>query len=167
MVTNGENEVVLTTAQGQAIRFSENDVRPTGMGAGGMRGIKLQGQGDRVVGAFVVIPDQYVWSMTDDGVAQISPIVNYPSQGRAGSGVIGMRLPSSSRELAATTIGRQDDNIVALTNRKKAFYMRLGRAPQIARGKAGGDFIISMREKEQVIAVVTYQQRVLMPEPVE
>jgi len=166
MVTNGENEVILSTAQGQAIRFSESDVRPTGMGAGGMRGIKLQPD-DHVVGAFVVIPDQYVWSMTDDGVAQISPIANYPSQGRAGSGVIGMRLPSSSRALAATTIGRQDDNIVALTNRKKAFYMRLGRAPQVPRGKAGGDFIISMREKEQVIAVITYQQRVLMPEPVE
>ncbi len=165
MVTNGENEVILTTATGQTIRFSESDVRPTGLSAGGMRGIKLQGQKDRVVGAFVVIPDQYVWSMTDDGVAQISPIANYPSQGRAGSGVIGMRLPSSSKELAATTIGRQDDNIVALTSRKKAFYMRLGRAPQVPRGKAGGDFIISMRDKEQVIAVITYQQRVLMPEP--
>ncbi|MEP6984096.1 MAG: DNA gyrase subunit A, partial [Chloroflexota bacterium] len=166
MVTSGENEVILSTAQGQTIRFSENDVRPTGLSAGGMRGIKLQPD-DRVIGAFVVILDQYVWSMTDDGVAQISPIANYPSQGRAGSGVIGMRLPSSSRALAATTIGRQDDNIVALTNRKKAFYMRLGRAPQVPRGKAGGDFIISMREKEQVIAVITYQQRVLMPEPVE
>ncbi len=167
MVTNGENEVVLTTAMGQAIRFSESDVRPTGLPAGGMRGIKLQSEKDRVIGAFVVIPDQYVWSMTDDGVAQISPIANYPSQGRAGSGVIGMRLPQSSRGLAATTIGRQDDNIVALTSRKKAFYMRLGRAPQVPRGKAGGDFIISMRDNEQVVAVVNYQQRVNMPEPVE
>ena len=166
MVTNGENEVVLSTAQGQAIRFSESDVRPTGLQAGGMRGIKLQDE-DRVVGAFVVIPDQYVWSMTDDGVAQISPIANYPSQGRAGSGVIGMRLPQSSKSLAATTIGRQDDNIIALTSRKKAFYMRLGRAPQVARGKAGGDFIISMREKEQVVAVITYQPRVQMPERIE
>ncbi|MBI1280210.1 MAG: DNA gyrase subunit A [Anaerolineaceae bacterium] len=165
MVTNGENEVILATAQGQTIRFSENDVRPTGLPAGGMRGIKLQGQKDRVVSAFVVVPDQYVWSMTDDGVAQISPIAHYPSQGRAGSGVIGMRLPSSSRELAAATIGRQDDNIIALTSRKKAFYMRLGRAPQVARGKTGGDFIISMREKEQVIAVITYQPRMMMPEP--
>jgi hypothetical protein len=69
--------------------------------------------------------------------------------------------------LAATTIGRQDDNIIALTSRKKAFYMRLGRAPQVVRGRPGGDFIISMREKEQVIAVITYQQRVLMPEPAE
>ena len=45
--------------------------------------------------------------------------------------------------------------------------MRLGRAPQVARGKASGDFIVSMREKEQVIAVVTYQQRVKMPEMTE
>ncbi len=164
MVTTGENEIVLSTTQGQAIRFSESDVRPTGLPAGGMRGIKLQGQRDRVIGAFIAVPDQYVWSMTDDGVAQISPIAGYPSQGRAGSGVIGMRLPSSSRELAATTIGRQDDNIIAITNRKKAFYMRLGRAPQVVRGRAGGDFIISMRDKEQVIGVITYQDRVEMPD---
>ncbi len=43
--------------------------------------------------------------------------------------------------------------------------MRLGRAPQVARGKVGSDFIISMRDKEQVVAVITFQQRVAMPEP--
>jgi hypothetical protein len=42
--------------------------------------------------------------------------------------------------------------------------MRLGRAPQVGRGKAGGDFIISLRPKERVVGVVNYQPRILEPE---
>ncbi len=160
LMTSGENEIILVTAQAQAIRFSENDVRPTTLPAGGMRGIKLSGQRDRVVGAMVAVDNQYVWTITDDGVAKISPAAEYPSQGRAGSGVIAMRLPKDSLEIAAVAIGRQDDNIIVLTNRNKPLYMRLGRAPQVGRGKPGGDIVISLRSKERVAAVVSYQPRI-------
>lgn len=166
MLTTGANEVILGTAQGQAIRFDENDVRPTGLPAGGMRGIKLMEQRDRVVGAVVAVENQYVWSITDDGVAKISPVSEFPTQGRAGAGVIAMRLPKDSKEMAALTIGRQDDNIVVLTTKNKPKYMRIGLAQKIARGRNGGDYVISMREKESVAAVVTYQEKVQAPEPV-
>ncbi len=89
---------------------------------------------------------------------------DYPVQGRAGSGVIAMRLPKDSTEVAAATIGRLDDNIVVLTSKGKPYYMRLGRAVQIPRGKAGGDIIISVREKEHIASVVTYQASVVEPE---
>jgi DNA gyrase subunit A len=155
--TNGEAEIILVTAQAQAIRFSENEVRPTGLPAGGMRGIKLMGQRDRVVGAMVAAPGQFVFTITDDGIAKISPANDFPSQGRAGSGVIAMRLPKDSAGLVASTIGRLDDNIVVLTDKNKALYMRVSRAPQVPRGRNGGDFIISLRAKERVAAVVNYQ----------
>jgi DNA gyrase subunit A len=163
MPTTGENEIILVTAQGQAIRFSENDVRPTGLPAGGMRGIKLGDGKDRVIGAMVAVENQYVWSITDDAIAKVSPISDFPSQGRAGSGVIAMRLPKGSTELSAATIGRLDDNIIVLTDKGKPFYMRLGRAPQVVRGRAGGDILMSLRAKERVAEVVTYQARVTMP----
>ncbi|HLU11163.1 MAG TPA: DNA topoisomerase (ATP-hydrolyzing), partial [Oceanobacillus sp.] len=70
-ITSGEDEVVLTTAEAQAIRFKESEVRPTGLGAGGMRGIKLAGQRDRVIGA--AIADEYLWVITDVGIAKVSP----------------------------------------------------------------------------------------------
>jgi DNA gyrase subunit A len=165
MPTNGENEIVLITAQGQAIRFSENDVRPTGLPAGGMRGVKLGEGEDRVVAAMVAIQNQFIWSITDDGIAKISPIEDYPVQGRAGSGVIAMRLPKGSTEIAAGTIGRPDDNIIALTNRGKPYYMRLGRAVQIPRGRPGGDIVISVKENERIVSVVNYQPRVNGAEP--
>ncbi len=175
MYTSGANEIMLTTAQGQAIRFSEDDVRPTGLPAGGMRGIKLNTEGgDQVVGAGVVVSDQYVWTITNDGVAKVSAMSEYPVQGRAGQGVIAMRMPKSSTALAAAAIGRLDDNIIVLTSRNKPFYMRLGRAPQVIRGRNGGDFIISVRENEQVAGVVSYQAVIVVedvpigePEPSE
>ncbi|PJF40727.1 MAG: DNA gyrase subunit A [Phototrophicales bacterium] len=162
--TTGEDEILLTTAQGQAIRFSENDVRPTGLPSGGMRGVKLLGQRDRVVGAFVVVPHQHVWSITDDGVAKTSSVDEYPTQGRAGSGVITMRLPAGSLEVAAAAIGRLDDNIVVLTNKNKPKYMRIGLAPQVVRGRNGGDYVISLRDKERVVGVVHYQERLIASE---
>jgi DNA gyrase subunit A len=132
-----------------------------------MRGIKLMEQRDAVVGAFVVAENQWVWTITDDGVAKISAIEEFPAQGRAGSGVIAMRLPEDSKEVRAATIGRQDDNIVVLTNKNKPKYMRVGLAQKLKRGRNGGDYVISMREKESVAAVVTYQEQVVMPEPAE
>jgi DNA gyrase subunit A len=155
--TSGNDEIILVTAQAQAIRFSENDVRPTTLPAGGMRGIKLMGQRDRVTGALVAADGQYVWTITDDGVGKVSPVADYPTQGRAGSGVIAMRLPKDSTEIAAAAIGRLDDNIVVLTDRNKPLYMRIGRAPQVPRGRPGGDFIVSVRPKERVTTVVIYQ----------
>jgi DNA gyrase subunit A len=166
-LTTGTNEVVLVTAQGQAIRFNEDDVRPTGLPAGGMRGIKLAEQPDAVVGAFLAVENQYVWTITDDGVAKISAIDEFPTQGRAGSGVIAMRLPQDSQAVHAATIGRQDDNIVVLTSKNKAKYMRVGLAQKLKRGRNGGDYVISMREKETVAAVVTFQDQIAVPEPAE
>lgn len=162
--TSGGDEIILSSSEGQAIRFSEEDVRPTGLPAGGMRGIKLAGQRDRVVGTNLAVDGQHLWCVTDEGIAKSSPVAEYPLQGRAGSGVISMRLPKGAGGVAATAVGKLDDNIIALTNKNKAKYMRIGLAPQIKRGRNGGDYVISMRQKEQVIAAVTYQKRVTVAE---
>ncbi|MAU11305.1 MAG: DNA gyrase subunit A [Anaerolineaceae bacterium] len=162
-MTTGEDTVLLTTYNAQAIRFSEDDVRPTGLPAGGMRGIKLLNGQDKVVGASCVVEGQYVWNISDDGIAKISHIDEYPVQGRAGSGVISMRLEKSSLGVMAATIGRQDDNIIALTSKKKPLYMRVGRAPQIKRGRAGGESVIALRDNEEVVGVVNYQPKIEAP----
>ena len=132
-----------------------------------MRGIKLMEKDDQVAGAFVAVENQYVWTITEDGVAKISEIEEFPTQGRAGSGVIAMRLPQDSKAVRAATIGRQDDTIVVLTDKHKPKYMRIGLAQKLKRGRNGGDYVISMRPKEQVAAVVTYQEQIVIPEPAE
>ncbi len=158
--TNGSQEVILITAQAQAIRFREDEVRPTGLPSGGMIGVKLAGPQDRVVAALPALIGRYVWNITDDGIAKISAVDEYPTQGRAGGGVISMRLPRTSRELAAAAVGQPDDSLIVLTNRLKPLQTRIGRAPIVKRGRTGGEAVVTLRDQERVVAVVTYQPRV-------
>lgn len=157
-----DGEVILITYQGQAIRFRVSDVRPTGLGAGGMRAVKLQGKSDRVVGAGVIDDRANVWVCTDTGVAKSTPVGEYPIQGRGGQGVITMKLPKDAGGLAAATVGRPDENIVLVTNKGKAKYMRVGLAPQAGRNTKG-DYVISLRAKETVARVVKLEQRIVAP----
>lgn len=159
-----EDQLVLATRQGQAIRFAVSDVRPTGLGAGGMRAVKLKGKKDAVVGAGIVDERGQVWVCTDTGVAKRTPVDEYPVQGRAGQGVITMKLPGDAKGLAAATIGRPDDPLVLVTNRGKPKYMRVSLAPEVRRN-AKGDYVISMtRQGEVVRLVVNLMPRLDVPD---
>jgi DNA gyrase subunit A len=158
LTTSGNDQIILTTNEAQAIRFKELDVRPTGLPAGGMRGIKLGSQRGRVVGANLADDDAYVWTITDDGIAKISACSEYPTQGRAGGGVIAMRLPKSSQGVAASAVGKANDMIIVLSNKGKPKYMSIGVAEDVKRGRAGGKDVFSMTRKNEVVeAVVEYQ----------
>lgn len=131
-----------------------------------MRGIKLLGQRDRVVGAGVADDKQYVWVITETGVSKYTPVSEYPTQGRAGSGVITMKLPDDSNGLSAGTVGRRDDNIVVITSKGKSKYMRIGLAPKGGRNTRG-DYVISLRANETVERVVPYQGPAELPDDSE
>ncbi|MBN1679988.1 MAG: DNA topoisomerase 4 subunit A [Anaerolineae bacterium] len=164
---NDDSQVIVVTFQGQAIRFKVTDVRPTGLGAGGMRAVKLQGQRDRVIGAGISDDSANVWVCTNDGIAKSTPVADYPTQGRGGQGVITINLPKDSAGLMAAAVGHDDDHIVLVTDRGKSKYMRISLA-QKTRRNAKGDFVISMRADESVAYVVRLEERIKMPdEPVE
>lgn len=158
-----EDEMILVTYQAQAIRFKLSDVRPTGLSAGGMRAVKLMGQRDRVVGAGIADDQLSVWVITDTGIAKSSPVPEYPTQGRAGSGVITMKLPKDAGGLAAAVVGHPDDQIVVVTDKGKPKSMRINAAPQSGRNTKG-DYVISMGVKEAVYRVIKPQERVELPE---
>ncbi len=161
--SDGGNELLLTTARGYAIRFNEDDVRPTSLTSGGVRGIRLAVKGDRVVAASLADDRLYSWNITDDGIAKISAMDQYPSQGRGGSGVFSMRLPMYSKGLVAATAGGLKDKILVLTNKHRAKTMTIGSAKTLKRGRAGGNEVIALREKETVTAVVDFRARIDAP----
>ncbi|MDX1994176.1 MAG: DNA gyrase subunit A [bacterium] len=161
--TDGRAEVLLTTDQAQAIRFKENEVRPTGLPAGGMRGIKLASEKDKVVAANIVNDGQYVWSITNDGIAKVSPIEEYPTQGRAGGGVITMRLPKTSRSVVANAVGELDDVVVILSNKDKAKPTKMSAAPVIKRGRAGGAEVFKPTRQNEVVQSVMQIQTIYTP----
>ena len=113
--TNGEDEVVLTTASGQLIRFTEEQVRPMGLPAGGVMGIKLASDTDGLVAMDLARSGSFVWSITDDGLAKATPLDAYPTQRRYGQGVINMRLPKGSSEVVTAVLGDPKTPIIIIT----------------------------------------------------
>jgi DNA gyrase subunit A len=114
-LTDGNREMLLATANGQAIRFQEEEVRPMGLPAGGVMGIKLADEADGVIAAEVVEPDGYLWSITDNGMVKASPLSEYPTQGRHGAGVINVRLPKEAAEVVAAVICAEKTELLVTT----------------------------------------------------
>ncbi len=114
-LTSGDDEVLLATAAGQVIRFSESEVRPMGLPAGGVLGIKLADEADGLVAMDVYRPDTLIWSITDNGLAKATPVDEYPLQGRHGQGVINLRLPQDSAEVVRVLVGDENTHIIITT----------------------------------------------------
>ncbi|HSR32347.1 MAG TPA: DNA gyrase subunit A, partial [Anaerolineae bacterium] len=108
-MTWGQNEILLITRHGRAIRFSEEDVRPMGLSAAGVLAVKL-GTDDAVVGMGVVEDDAFVVTFTEKGFAKRTPVKTFPSQKRYGGGVQAAKLTSQTGRLAAAVLaGERDD----------------------------------------------------------
>lgn len=156
--TTGEDDLILVSASGQSIRFRESDVRPMGLPAGGVMGIKLQGADDGVVAMVTTRPRASLWVIADNGFGKRSPLSEYPVHGRYGQGVITMRLPRTARSLAGAAVGLADDRVIVITTRGMTKTMRLKTAPQTARARQGAR-VIALTLRDQVAGVVSYSAR--------
>ncbi|HEX6462330.1 MAG TPA: DNA gyrase subunit A [Candidatus Saccharimonadales bacterium] len=84
--TTGEDDVIMSTHFGQAIRFSEKDARPMGRTARGVRGMRLR-QGDRVVGMDIVKPERQLLVISENGYGKRTNVANFPTHKRGGVGI--------------------------------------------------------------------------------
>ncbi len=115
-LTTGAQEILLATSSGLAIRFGEDSVRPMGLPASGVMGIKLDNETDGVVGMDLVSANGFLWSITDNGLAKATPIDDYPLQNRYGQGVINMRLPKGATEVVAAAMLVKGANLIVTTS---------------------------------------------------
>jgi len=147
--TTGNDEIMLVRSEGYAIRFKEEEVRPMGLAAAGVKGVKLGGRNDRVVGMMVVRPGADVWVITQDGSAKRTKVEEYPTQGRYGQGVIAMKFKSKQKWLAAAALGTANENLVVVTSKGKPKYMRFSLAPTADRYDQG-QAVIALGSNETV-----------------
>ncbi len=139
-LTNGKNEIILAVRSGRAIRFNEQDVRPMGRTASGVRGIQVPDDGaDTVVGMVCVDPNDpnaSVLVISEKGLGKRSAMEDYPTQGRGGKGVKTMNLTDKTGNLVAIkSVTDADDLIITTTSgvtiRTAAVDLRvMGRATQ-------------------------------------
>ena len=109
--TTGEDEIIVTTAKGQAIHFKEKDVRPMGRSAAGVRGIKLK-SGDKVVGMDAIFKNQkgnQLLIITENGYGKRSDLKAYKIQNRGGSGIKTANVTSKTGAIVGATIINVDE----------------------------------------------------------
>ena len=168
-LTNGNNEIILAVQSGKAIRFNEQDVRPMGRGAAGVRGIRVQNN-DTVVGMVCIDPADTVTTIlvvSEKGMGKRSALDEYRTQGRGGKGIKTMNITAKTGHLVAIkTVTDNDDLMITTTSgvtiRTAADELRvMGRATQgvkLIRLDEGDDIadvavVVSAVEEEETGAV--------------
>jgi len=101
-ITDGTRDVMLCTSGGKAIRFLEDDVRPMGRTAAGVRGIRLP-EGEEVISLIIPDPNGLILTASENGYGKLTPVEEFPSHGRGGQGVIAMQTTERNGELVAAT----------------------------------------------------------------
>ena len=161
-VTGGEDEVILATRNGLAIRFRESDARVMGRVAEGVRGIRLA-EGDRVVGMVVVARDEAtLLVVSESGMGKRSKIDAYRLQARGGKGVINLKTTERTGKVVAIKSVVPGDQLMVITrngiiNRQRIDEIRvIGRATQGVR-------LVNLDENDSVMDVA----RVIPEDPAD
>jgi len=134
-LTDGDNDLILATRKGMAIRFSEKDVREMGRATRGVRGVRLK-PGDEVVGAVVVREGASLLTVTTRGAGKRTKVEDYRVQHRGGQGLINFRLTEKTGQVIGVREVTDDDELMLVTrggviNRQPARQIRvIGRATQ-------------------------------------
>lgn len=134
-LTEGNSEVLLVTSEGQAIRFSEDQVRPMGRPTRGVIGIKLD-EGDSVVGLVVASDDADLLVVTENGFGKRTSLSEYRVANRAGKGVLTLNKTKRTGAIVGVQVVREGNEIMILSvdgimiRMKVAEISRLGRNTQ-------------------------------------
>ncbi|MGI9273130.1 MAG: DNA gyrase subunit A [Woeseiaceae bacterium] len=114
-ITDGKAEILLVASSGKGIRFAEEDVRPMGRGAAGVRGIKLPA-GHEVIG-LTIVSEGLILTATENGYGKRTEIEDFPVQGRGGQGVIAIQTSErNGRTVGAAQVGDDDEIMLISSN---------------------------------------------------
>lgn len=152
-LTDGDNDIVIASKNGQACRFHERDVRDTGRGTQGVRGINLADE-DQVVSMVAVRRDSSLMSITENGYGKRTNIENYRLTRRAGKGVINIK--TSRRNGSVVTVREVDDDVEVIIITMKGVVIRLPVRDLRAIGRnTQGVRLINVAEGDKVVDVST------------
>ncbi len=150
-LTSGEDDVVLASRNGMAIRFSEKDVRPMGRTARGVIGIRLD-PGDEVVGMVAGHPDAYLLTVTEKGYGKRTKGELYRKIRRGGKGVIDIQTSERNGKVVGILACYDDDEFMIVTKRGVAIRMSVSNIRAISRNTQGVR-LIKLEEGDEVAAI--------------
>ncbi len=140
LMTSKGDEVMLATANGQAIRFKESDIREMGRTAGGVRGIKL-GKGDEVIGVDAVRKDQKegaFLTMSANGFGKKTALKEYKVQKRGGSGIKTAKVtPKTGKLIVAKVLNGTEEELIAMSKKGQVIRTALKDISSLGRQTQG------------------------------
>jgi DNA gyrase subunit A len=150
--TTGEDDILLATRKGKAIRFNESLVRPMGRQARGVTGIRMQ-SADAVVGMAVICDsDGTLLTITRSGFGKRTSLSEYPVKGRGGQGVITIKNTAKLGDVVGVQLVGDADHLLILTSGGKIIRLRMEEISVIGRNTMGRT-LVRMEPGEQVVDV--------------
>jgi DNA gyrase subunit A len=112
-ITDGTRDILLFTTGGKAIRFVEDEVRPMGREAAGVRGVRLAD--DQRVNALIVADQGFILTASEKGYGKLTPLEDYPRHGRGGQGVIALQVTDRNGRMIGALQVTRDDEIMLMS----------------------------------------------------
>jgi DNA gyrase subunit A len=149
--SSGDDDILMVSRKGQAIRFHESEVRPMGRATEGVRGMSLRA-GDEVIGVSIAENDSDLLVVTENGYGKRTRVDEYPRKGRGGLGVKTVQLTEARGQLAGARIVRDGYQVMLISTGGTVIRIpvedvrRLGRATQ-------GVIVMRLRGDEHVSSI--------------
>ncbi|GGH29776.1 DNA gyrase subunit A [Paenibacillus segetis] len=150
-LTDGQQELIMGTAQGMSIRFPESDVRSMGRAATGVKGITLS-EDDELIGMEIVVPDQDVLIVTTKGYGKRTPVSDYRIQGRGGKGIKTINVTDKNGPVVGLKVVKDDEDLMIITSSGTLIRTSMEGISTMGRYTQGVK-LINIREDDSVATV--------------
>ncbi|MCG7893843.1 MAG: DNA gyrase subunit A [Candidatus Thiodiazotropha taylori] len=149
-VTDGEQDIMLFSSSGKAVRFSEANVRPMGRTACGVRGIRLEAEHKLV--SLIVASEGDVLTVTENGYGKRTAIEEYPIHGRGGQGVISIQTSDRNGNVVGAVQVTDEDEVMMITDGGTLVRNRVAEVSQMGRNTQGV-IMIRLSNEEKLIGI--------------
>jgi DNA gyrase subunit A len=146
--STGDDDVLLVSKLGQAIRFHEREVRAMGRDASGVQGMRLRGE-DEVIAVEIAKDDADLLVVTENGYGKRTRVADYPRKGRGGMGVRTVQLTEAKGSLAGARVVREGYQVMLISNGGTVIRMSAGDIRRMGRATQGV-IVMRARDGEQV-----------------
>ncbi len=166
-LTSGDDDIIVVTERGQALRFHEKQVRPMGRPAAGVRAIRLA-EGDHVTGMGVVDPGADLLVVTEKGYGKRTPLEEYPVKGRGTGGVLTLKKDKLqvTGPIAAARVVHENDDLTLISSGGIVLRTKVKQIKQCGRATMGVR-VMGLREGEVVASVARIAEKDLRRAGVE
>jgi DNA gyrase subunit A len=155
--TTGENEVIISTAQGQAIRFHEKDARPMGRVSRGVRGIRLRA-GDQVIGMDIVENESFIFVISESGYGKRTKVNQFTAHKRGGVGIRSAVVNKKTGPLIGVNrLTGSDQEVIIISAQGQTIRLGLKNIPQLGRATQGVR-IMRLNEGDKVVSLALVEK---------